>query len=345
VNAKILDIAGFLPDEILTNDYLAQIYPDWPAEKIYEKTGIKTRHIAASDETAADLACKAAQKLFSQGRCKAEDVDFIILVTQAPDYILPTSACLIQHRLGIRTTAGAIDINLGCSGYVYGLAVAKGLLETGSAKCILLLTADTYSKYIHPMDKSVRTLFGDGAAATVIVSEKDARVQAMGPFVFGTNGDGGKNLIIEAGGFRCPKNELSSVEEIDASNNIRSSENLFMNGSAVMSFTLTEVPRAVQNLLDLAKTEKKEIDYFVLHQANKFMLDALGKKLKVSLEKLPVLMEDIGNTVSSSIPQALMQMRRNGCFGNPKKIMLVGFGVGYSWAACLLTVDLGVSNE
>lgn len=345
MSAIILDVEEYLPHETLTNDSLAQIYPEWPADKIIEKTGIRVRHIAKPDETAADLACEAAKNLFAKGRYSSDDVDFIILVTQASDYLLPTSACLLQNRLGIKKTAGAIDINLGCSGYVYGLAVAKGLLETQAASCVLLLTADTYSKYIHHGDKSVRTLFGDGAAATLLGLDKELQAPAIGPFVFGTDGAGGKNLIVEAGGFRTPKSAQTSIEKTDDSNNTRTLESLYMDGSAVMSFSLAEVPVAVAKLLTLSNVEKSEIDYFVLHQANKFMLNALRKKIKVEPDKLPILMEDIGNTVSSSIPHALIRMRRRHLLNAPKKLMLVGFGVGYSWAACLLTIDLGDSNE
>jgi len=184
--ARILDIAKFLPERRLTNTELANLYPGWPEEKIFDKTGIKERRIAEKEQTATDLAFEAAQALFQQGKCKASDVDFILLCTQAPDYILPTSACLLQSRLGISTAAGALDINLGCSGFVYGLSIAKGLIETGAARCVLLLTADTYSKYIHPLDKSVRNLFGDGAAAMAVVAGGNS--DSMGPSVFGTHG-------------------------------------------------------------------------------------------------------------------------------------------------------------
>lgn len=333
--ARLIDLAAYLPEKILSNDELASLYPEWPAEKIYSKTGIKIRHIAAEHQTAADLAYEAAMALFARGVIKPDDVDFIILCTQAPDYILPTTACILQNRLGIPRHTGALDINLGCSGFVYGLSLAKGLIETGAARCVLLLTADTYSKYIHPLDKSVRTLFGDAAAATAIVAE-DSDFECIGPFVFGTDGSGAKNLIVEAGSFRRPVNSESSVEQIDESGNVRTAENLYMNGAEVMTFSLKEVPKAVDVLLEKTGYTKENIDFFVLHQANKFMLEALRKKLKVSDLKLPICVEYCGNTVSSTIPLALIQMRERGQFIPGIKMMLVGFGVGYSWAACLL---------
>lgn len=339
-DARILDLAGYLPQQQLSNDALAALYPEWPAEKILAKTGIRMRHVAADGQTASDLAFEAAQKLFAQGRVSAADVDFIILCTQAPDYVLPTSACLLQHRLGIATSAGAFDINLGCSGFVYGLSVAKAMVEAGMARCVLLLTADTYSKYIHAGDKSVRTLFGDAAAATAVVahdaSDEPARAPALGPFVFGTDGSGASNLIVEAGGFRHPRDAASGVESTDSSGNVRTPEHLFMNGAEVMAFSLREVPKAVDKLLEKAGRGKDDIDLFVLHQANKFMLEALRKRLKVPEQKLPVLMEHCGNTVASTIPLALIELRDNGKLVQGTQVMLVGFGVGLSWAACLV---------
>jgi 3-oxoacyl-[acyl-carrier-protein] synthase-3 len=323
-SARFKDIAVFYPSTVLGNDELAALYPEWPADKIFEKTGISERHVAGLGQTAGDLAYEAAVNLFAQGQIAVEDVDFIILCTQAPDYVLPTTACVLQDRLGVSRQAGALDINLGCSGFVYGLSLAKGLIETGAARCVLLLTADAYSKYIHPMDKSVRTLFGDAGAATAIVATDDA-VEAIGPFVFGTDGSGAKNLIVEAGMYRMPKSPETAKEMTDEAGNVRTRENLYMNGAEVMAFALKEVPRA-----------KEDMDFFVLHQANKFMLEALRKKLKVPHEKLPIMVEDCGNTVSSTIPIALFKLRQQGRLRQGHQLMLIGYGVGYSWAACLL---------
>ena len=333
--AKILDISGYLPKNALTNNELGQLFQGWSADKIYEKTGINTRYIADPKETAGDLAFEAAQALFSQGKVMQSDVDFLIFCTQAPDYILPTTACILQERLGLSTSLGAVDVNLGCSGYVYSLSLAKGLIESGSASCILILTADTYSKYINPLDKSVRTLFGDGASATV-VSAVEALSPLIGPFVFGTDGRGAKNLIVESGGFRTPRSNETAQEAADESGNIRSSDNLYMNGAEVMGFSLREVPKAIENLLNKAEIPQEAIDYFVLHQANRFMLQILSKKLKLKEDRLPILMGHCGNTVSSSIPLAMLEMRARGDFNVQRQLMLVGFGVGYSWAACLL---------
>lgn len=329
----IADIAVHLPDGVLSNETLASLYPDWSEEKIHSKTGIAERRIAGPGETAGDLAARAARKLFEQGKVRPEDIDFIILCTQAPDFVLPTTACILQHKLGIPRHAGALDVNLGCSGFVYGLSLAKGLIETGSARRVLLLTADTYSKYIHPLDKSVRTLFGDGAAATLVTEAAADESGRIGPFVFGTDGAGAGKLIVKAGGFRTPRSSDTAVEMTDASGNVRSADNLYMDGADVMTFSLTEVPKAVDALLDKANWTKTDVSQFVLHQANKFMLEALRKKLKVPPEKFPIRVEHCGNTVSSTIPIALADLMRSGELRAGMNAVLVGFGVGYSWAA------------
>lgn len=333
VGARIAAVATHLPDRVLTNAQLAELYPAWPAEKILEKTGIRERRVAAADETAGDLAFQAAEKLFASGECAREDVDFLILCTQAPDYLLPTTACLLQDRLGLGRYVGALDVNLGCSGFVYGLALAAGLIAAGAARNVLLLTADTYSKFIHEGDKSVRTLFGDGAAATLVSASGEG---AVGPFVFGTDGAGGKDLIVEAGGFRTPRGIDTGTAVEDAQGNVRSREHLFMHGANVMNFSLREVPRTFTRLLELGGVDKAEVDHVVLHQANKFMLDALQRKLGLPAEKVPRLYEDVGNTVSSTVPFVLADLRRNGQMAPGKRIAMIGFGVGLSWAGALI---------
>lgn len=331
--ARISNIAFYLPESILNNDHLAALYPEWPADKIQAKTGISERRIAAREETAGDMAIQAAKRLFAAGACQPEDIDFILLCTQAPDYTLPSTACIIQHALGVSRHAGALDINLGCSGFVYALSLAKGLIETGSARRVLLLTADTYSKYIHPLDKSVRTLFGDGAAATLVAAAEANEPGRIGSFVFGTDGSGAGKLIVKAGGFRKPASAETGLETIDTSGNVRSENHLYMDGADVMTFSLTEVPKAIDALLEKANWTKEDVDQFVLHQANRFMLEALRKKIKAPPEKFPIRVEHCGNTVSSTIPITLADLMRTGELRAGMNAVLVGFGVGYSWAA------------
>jgi len=335
--AAIRAIRSHLPAGVLTNEQLAREFQDWEVEKIYAKTGIASRGVAAAGECASDLGVAAVQRLFGEGLCRPEEVDFLIFCTQSPDHFLPPSACLMQARLGLSTACGALDLNLGCSGFIYGLSLAKGLIETGQAALVLLVTADTYTKFIHPRDRGVRTLFGDGAAATLIAAQETA-AEAIGPFVFGTDGRGGRNLMVPAGGLREPRSQESAVEYEDGSGAVRSREHLFMDGPEIFNFSLQEVPRAVRELLARSGKGLEEIDYVVFHQANRFMLEALRKKLRLPPEKFCINMETYGNTVSATIPMAMELARERGEMQGGDLVLLVGFGVGYSWGATLVRV-------
>ena len=331
----ITHISYFLPEKTLTNDDLAIEYEsNWNSKKIYKKTGIKSRHIAAT-ETTSQLAVQAAEKLFSESGFPKDKIDFLLLCTQSPDYFLPTTACIVQDILGLPTSCGAFDFNLGCSGFVYGLAITKGLIAGGMAKNVLLLTVETYTKYIHPKDKSVRTIFGDGAAATLITHEEGDPCK-IGEFVFGTDGKGASNLIVPAGAMAMPKSEETAKERVDEQGNVRSLNNLYMNGPEIFNFTLDIVPDTVKSLLARAKLSMDDIDLFVFHQANKFMLDSLRDKIGIPDEKFYVNMEDKGNTVSATIPIAMKDALDEGRIRRGDKLMLVGFGVGYSWAGCIV---------
>ena len=327
-----------VPEGVLTNTQLAGLYPEWTQERIEQKLGIANRHIAGEGECSSDLGVQAAQKLFASGVCGPQDIDFILLCTQSPDYFLPTTACLIQDRLGIPDTAGALDFNLGCSGYIYGLSLAKGLVETGQSKNLLLITAETYSKFLHPQDKSVRTVFGDAAAASLIQARTrldSAGGPAIGPFVVGTDGRGAKNLIVEAGAFRKPKS--TDQVSIDENGNPKSDAALYMNGGEIFTFTLDRVPQTVVELLAKSGLRVEDIDLFVFHQANKYILDFLRKACRLPVEKFYIGMRQFGNTVSSTIPIALKNAADEGVLKPGARVMLVGFGVGYSWGATIIT--------
>ena len=334
--AGITAIAFHLPETVLDNHALAQVFPDWNAQKIADKTGIVERRIAAPGETAADLGFHAATSLFERHDIERGTIDFLILCTQTADHLLPTSACMLQHRLGLPTSCGALDINLGCSGYVYGLALAKGMIESGLRQNVLLITADTYSKLINANDRSVRTLFGDGAAARLVAASTAAG--ALGPFVMGTDGAGAANLIVPAGGMRLPCSAASAIETSDASGNIRSQDNLFMDGAQIMQFTLSAVPRVMRELLEKAGKTLDDVDHVIFHQANQFMLEALRKKIRIPPEKFIIDLDTIGNTVSSTIPIAIARGLRTGRLRSGDTVLLLGFGVGYSWAGTLATL-------
>lgn len=335
VPARIVGISTHLPNAVLTTDQLGEAFESWGPGKIFEKTGIMQRHIASETETALDLGTAAAAKLIASLAIDGHSIDYLIFCTQAPDYILPSSACIMQHRLGLPKSVGALDITLGCSGFVYGLSLATGLIAGGMANRVLLVTADTYSKYINDGDRSVRTLFGDGAAATLIEGV-EAGGPAIGSFVFGTDGSGAHELIVESGGARLSRSATTGMAYQDESGNTRSRDNLYMNGGAVMSFTLREVPPLFKAVKEKSNITDDELDYVVMHQANRFMLEALRKKMKISAEKAPYFFENVGNTVSSTIPFVLENMYTQGQINSGKIAVLLGFGVGLSWAGCTI---------
>jgi 3-oxoacyl-[acyl-carrier-protein] synthase-3 len=331
----IRGIEYYLPEQVVSNEQLAAEFPGWSVQKIQGKTGIVQRHIAAPHECASDLGFRAAELLFATGVCSPDTVDYLLFCTQSPDYLLPTTACLLQDRLGIPKTAGALDFNLGCSGYIYGLGLAQGLIATGQARRVLLITAETYSRFIHPQDKSVRTLFGDAAAATLLEATPD-EPDAAACYVYGTDGAGGSNLMVPAGGTRMPATAATGEAVCDASGNWRSQNNLFMDGAEIFNFTLQAIPESVHRLLEKAGRRLDEIDLFVFHQANQYMLEHLRRKLQLPAEKFEICLDHCGNTVSSTIPIALRHAVASGKLQDGQLVMLVGFGVGYSWGATLL---------
>jgi len=331
MKAYIKAISYYLPEKNVTNEDLVKDFPEWNAEKVANKIGVLSRHIAKPDESAGDLALCAAKKMFEEHQIPVHDIDFIMLCTQSPDYFLPTTACILQDKLGISTTAGALDYNLGCSGYIYGLALAKGLIYAGIAKNILLLTAETYNKHIHPTDKGNRSIFGDGAAATLISTSGFAKI---GEFSLGTDGTGAENLIVKTGAFR--RRETQNDYNIDEGGYVKSSDFLYMNGSEIFNFTLEAVPPLIQKILQKNNMQENNVDMFVLHQANKFMLNTIRKVCILPKEKFYIDLENTGNTVSSTVPIALKNAINSHIIKSGMKVILAGFGVGYSWGGCII---------
>ena len=330
MKACIKAVASYLPKEKLTNEMLAEKFPEWSIEKISKKIGIEERSIA-KEETVSDMAVAAARELFVKFPLNPSHIDFVLLCTQSPDYFLPTTACLIQHTLGIPSTAGAIDFNQGCSGYVYGLSLAKGLIAAGIAKNILLLTSETYSKYIHPTDKSNQAIFGDAATASWIGVGDGLEI---GEFVLGTDGSGANNLIVKNGGGRYPQKSGNIYK--DDLGLLRSDDHLYMNGSEIFNFTLESIPELVHKVIEKNNLEMSEIDWYIFHQANAYMLKHLQTKIKIPQDRFPIYLEKTGNTVSSTIPLVLEKLNESNKIGRLQNILLAGFGVGYSWGAVTL---------
>lgn len=330
-----MKISYYLPSQIVSNDFLASEYNDqnWSASKIYRKTGIRFRHIT-SEELVSDLAVRAAQLLFEDHCVDCQSIDMLLICTQSPDYFLPTTACLVQNRLGLPTTTGALDYNLGCSGFVYGLALVQGLLSVGTVSKILLIMSETYSRHIHPQDKSTRTIFGDAAAA-VLLEKKD--LAGIGKFVLGTDGSGAAHLAVPSGGMALPRSTETSEAKVDESGNVRALENLYMNGPEIFSFTLRVVPQLILQTLEKNMLSLADIDLYVFHQANRFILENLRDRLEIPKERFYINVEEIGNTVSATIPIALRDASDQGLIKEGAKVLIAGFGVGYSWGATVLT--------
>jgi 3-oxoacyl-[acyl-carrier-protein] synthase-3 len=329
--AFIKALSYYLPEKVVTNEELVKEFPEWSVEKVAQKVGVDSRHMAAEHETAGDMAGKAALKLFAEYNVSPSEIDFVMLCTQSPDYFLPSTACVLQNRLGIPTSSGAFDYNLGCSGCIYGMAMAKGLIAAGIAKNVLLLTAETYNKYLHPSDKSNRSIFGDGAAACLISTEGFAEI---GEFSLGTDGSGANNLIVKTGAARQKEATGKYVEDVEG--HTWFDDYLYMNGGNVFNFTLEIVPVMMKEILEKNNLNQDQIDYYVFHQANKFMLNTIRKVCVLPKEKFYVNLATTGNTVSSTVLIGMKDCIDNGTIKKGDIVMATGFGVGLSWGGTIL---------
>lgn len=331
-------ISYYHPEKCLTNEDISSLHPEWSAEKISNKTGIYNRHISADDETAVDMAEKAANNLFEEYSIERNSIDMIILCTMSPDYFYPASSCILQHRLGLLESCGAFDFNLGCSGFVYGLGIAKGLIATGQAKNVLLLTSETFTKYLHPQDKSCLTLFGDAAAASLITAEKheewlNAEIMSS---AFRTIGAQYKDLILENGAARHPKTNDDFVEYNEDGSFKFSPNHAYMDGKAIFDFSASVVPQVVEETLKNNGLLREDVDWYVFHQANMFLLNFTRIRCGVPTEKFIIDLKDGGNTVSATIPIALKHMMMDNRIKKGHKLLLCGFGVGLSVAGIVL---------
>jgi 3-oxoacyl-[acyl-carrier-protein] synthase-3 len=317
------------PETSITNKDLNKIFPDYDFSKFEEKVGIKTRYWVQGNETAFDLAIRACNKIFT--KVKKADIDYILYCTQSPEYFLPTTACLLQHELDLRKDIGALDFNLGCSGFAYGVSLAKGLISSGQVKNLLLVTSETYSKYIHPQDRSNRAIFGDAATATLITYSED---ECIGEFLFGTDGSGFDKLIVKNG---CGRFEYdpNAEEIVYGANNIYTDNHLYMNGPEVFSFTSKVIPEFTKEVVLRNNMSLGEPHQYVFHQANFYMLDILRKKLHIDSSKFYIDLAVGGNTVSSTIPIALKKYSISKTLVD-ENIVIIGFGVGLSWSGGLI---------
>jgi 3-oxoacyl-[acyl-carrier-protein] synthase-3 len=323
-------IRSHLPEGRLTNEEICARNPNWRPEKILQVTGIRERRIASSVETAGDLAAAAAEGLLAEHRIDRSTIDALLLCTQSPDHfpVIPATACLLQARLGLPETCGAFDYNLGCSGFTYGLWLGRALILSGSARRVLLVTSETVARNCAPDDMATVVNFGDAAAACLLSDDPTGAWASVGQSAVGTDGRGAENLIVRGGGARRPRDP--SI--------------LTMNGPEVFSFTLHTVHAAIEQLLTKAGVPKSAVDWYLFHQANRFLVESLAKKMTIPLARMPVDIEDIGNTSSASIPILIERSRAKGLLRPGQTAVLAGFGVGYSWAATMMQFLGGIAT-
>lgn len=331
---KISFIEYYLPERIVTNDDLQKENPDWQMDRVVEKSGVYQRFIAEESQTALDLAMRACDKLFENNNINKTDIDGIIFCTQTPDYIMPSNAFLIHKYLNLKTNVFAFDYNLACSGYIYGLVIANGFITSKIAKHILLINADTYSKFINKRDRSSRVLFSDAAAATVI-SAPDSGKHIL-EIELASSGREYENFYVPAGGCRLPKNPLTSIVQQGEDGNFRSQNEIHMNGINIWKFISKNIPKQIRNILSKNGMTVDDIDQFFFHQASKMTIDSIISSLKISRNQVFMNIGQTGNTVSASIPIAMKDAINSGKLNRGDRILLSGFGVGLSWGSILM---------
>ncbi|PLY16319.1 MAG: ketoacyl-ACP synthase III [Sedimenticola sp.] len=329
---RIRGVAAAVPDQVRTLADDAKVFGEDEVRKVSESAGVKQRHIS-SILCASDLCFAAAERLLAESDCPAEDVDALVFISQTSDYILPATSCCLQERLGLSKDCATFDVNLGCSGHVYGLWVVSSLIASGAARRALVLSGDTIHRMCSPEDRSVALLFGDAGTATLLERCEDT---VPSHFVLGTDGSGQDHLKVGAGGCRTPWTPAALQRVECEGGNKRGAGDLYMNGAEVFSFTLRAVPPLVKKVLGGAGKVIGDVDGFVFHQANKFMLEHLGKRLKVPKDKLILSLENFGNTSSASIPLAMVTELGDRLRSEELDLVLAGFGVGFSWAAASL---------
>lgn len=331
MGAKIHSISCYFPEKVFTNEDFYAEFPDSRGSSL-EKTGIISRHIIGPDETASDMAFKAAEKLFTEHGIDPQSIDFLVLANIEPDYYTPPTSAVLHGRLGLKASCGVMEYNHGCSAYVYGLGMADGAISTMGAEKILLLTTSALTHTFHPGDKSSRFVFGDAATATLIEKSEN---RCFGPYEYGTNGKGHRKIIVEDGHARNRLTEESLIATADEYGNVTSRATFRMDGTGVFLFTMKTVPGMIEALLKKSDLTIEQIDYFVFHQPNEFLNESLRKKIGIPVEKFIHCIRDTGNTVQSTIPIALYKMNEEGKLEPGTTILLAGYGVGLSWISTI----------
>lgn len=324
--ARVSGVVACVPPRAVRNEEFIPTFGEEGVAEVTKVVGVMERRWTATDQTSADLCFSAAKRLLIDLGWDRQSITALVFVSQTPDYRLPATACELQHRLGIGSACAAFDVNLGCSGYTYGLWLSMTLAAQSKDGRVLLLVGDTISKTVDPTDRATATVFGDAGSATAIEAEVSAPETF---FVFGTDGGGSRRLIIPDGGFRA---DVSLPEAFGT----RDRNKLFMDGPEIFNFTLKVVPKCVQDACDFAGLSPGQIDFFLLHQANAFMLRHLIKKMKLDPTKAPINIDRFGNVSSASIPLLIAATVRQGLLDRDTNVLMAGFGVGFSWCSAIV---------
>jgi 3-oxoacyl-[acyl-carrier-protein] synthase-3 len=330
----IESISYSLGKNVCNNIQLQEENPTWDMSKILERTGVESRAIASKGETALDLAIEATEKLLNNFSIDINSIDALIFCTQTPDYLLPPNSCLLHGKFNMSPNVMSFDINHACSGFIYSIGIARGLLASKMAKKILVINSDTYSHLIHPLDRSIRPLFGDAATATLIKTNcSKLRILDIS---FGTSGVNSDRFIVKNGGFRHSSNDVDLKYLQDKSGRINSPNHIYMDGMGVLSFFNNIVPIAINEILLKNNRSLDDVSLFIFHQASKLALDSIARSLKIPSFKMVVDMLDTGNLVSASIPVVLGRSIDKGLINENQLIVICGFGVGLSWGVALI---------
>lgn len=337
-NLKISHIAACLPKERFSIMDYAENFTEKEVKRIKKTTGVDFVHIAPDNMCSSDYHVLMTKRLMAETGLTGKDFDGIALITQTPDYRAPATSVILQDRLGLPKDAVAFDINYGCSGYVYGLYQAAMLISSGSCKRVLIFSGDNHLRMIHKDDRANRMVLGDGFAVTVMEPGDDDM-----NFVIYSDGGGYRAIFMEAGGFRMPETEETKKPVIEKNGQTRWPNCTYMDGLEIMHFVLSAVPPMINEILDYAGWKKEEVGLFAMHQANRMMLEFLAKRIGVDLNHLPIAMEDMGNTVSATVPIMLTKKRAQITKNNNlEKTIISGFGIGLSWGAA--TANLSRTN-
>lgn len=333
-NIRLAGVVASVPKKMEESAAWASVFGENEVEKIVKMTGIAARRVVEEGVCTSDLCVAAAEDLLSRLGWERETIDLLVFVTQTGDYVLPATACVAHGRLGLSQTCAAFDVTLGCSGYIYGLATAASFLACGGAKRALVLVGDTISRVTSPGDRATVLLFGDAGSATAL--EYDEGAAGM-RFLMGSDGRGQNHLIIPAGGFRNPSSEGTRVRIQRDDGSCRSEEDLYMNGAELLAFTLAGVPKLIRESLAGAEKQVEDVDFYVFHQANKFMIEHFARKAGVPLDRVPLNLDRFGNTSSASVPLVIASELAKPLSEKTCTLFAAGFGVGYSTGSVIFS--------